>query len=87
MTKTNELLQDDNWPEGSLEEFIWERCEADNTRVREIMKEIHKCFGVPTEIEWPLHKTEEWTGYQSYAEGWNAAIDACKQAVAKARGQ
>lgn len=31
---------DDNWPKGSLEEFIWERCEADNKRVREIMERI-----------------------------------------------
>ena len=30
----------DNWPEGSLEQFIWERCEADNKRVCEIMDRV-----------------------------------------------
>lgn len=36
---------DDNWPENSLEYFIWIRCEADNYRVREIMKEIYRRMG------------------------------------------
>ena len=36
---------DDNWPENSLEYFIWIRCEADNCRVREIMKEIYRRMG------------------------------------------
>jgi hypothetical protein len=31
----------DNWPEGSLEELIWGNCEADNTRVREIMERVN----------------------------------------------
>lgn len=38
MTQDHEM--NDNWPEGSLEQFIWERCEADNERVREIMAKI-----------------------------------------------
>lgn len=35
----------DDWPDGSLEQFIWERCEADNTRVREIMRFIEEAYG------------------------------------------
>ena len=38
----NDEKYDDNWPKGSLEEFIWERCEFDNKRVREIMSRIGK---------------------------------------------
>lgn len=33
---------EDDWPVGSLEQFIWERCEADDIRVKEIMREIYK---------------------------------------------
>jgi hypothetical protein len=32
---------DDNWPDDSLEEFIWRRCGTDNRRVREIISEIN----------------------------------------------
>ena len=33
-------IYDDNWPEGSLEEFIWERCEMNNQSVRKIMARV-----------------------------------------------
>lgn len=41
-----EAKEDDNWPKNSLEEFIWERCEGDNQRVREIMQRISAEKGI-----------------------------------------
>ena len=43
----NDEKYDDNWPDGSMEEFIWQRCEADNQRVREIMEEVEKRYICP----------------------------------------
>ena len=42
---------DDNWPKNSLEYFIWCRCEADNQRVREIIKEVERRMGYCNAIQ------------------------------------
>lgn len=50
---------DDNWPQGSLEEFIWERCEMDNLKVREIMRAILSKLSKPQGRVVSVYKIKE----------------------------
>ena len=67
-TDIDDEKYNDNWPEGSLEQFIWVRCEMDNKRVREIMKAIAR-FGTSQPKKWTADEISKILEYHS---AWSA---------------